>query len=59
MVKNPSRKSIALANETVERLNKVKHKGQSYDGILTEILDLYLKDHQEAPKPSDPTSSTS
>lgn len=36
-------KSIKLKAKTVERLDKVKHQGQSYDGIVAELLDFYEK----------------
>jgi len=36
-------KSIRLKAKTIERLDKIKHQGQSYDGIVTELLDFYEK----------------
>jgi len=42
-------KTIRLGAATLDRLNKLRHKGQSYDGLITELLDLHesdaIKDH--------------
>ena len=37
-------KSIKLKAKTIERLEKIKHQGQSYDGIVAELLDFYDTD---------------
>ena len=34
-------KTIRLKPSTLARLNRIKHSGQSYDGIITEVLDFY------------------
>ena len=43
-------KTIRVGAETSDRLDKIRHKGQSYDGVITELLDLYesetIKDHR-------------
>ena len=36
-------KTIKLRPVTAERLDKLKHKGQSYDGIISEIIDNFEK----------------
>ena len=36
-------KTIKLKTVTAERLNRLKHKGQSYDGIVAELIDHYEK----------------
>jgi len=36
-------KTIKLRPVTAERLDKLKHKGQSWDGIVTELIDHYEK----------------
>ena len=41
-------KPIKLRAVTVERLDKVKHKGQSYDGIVTELMDYFEKKRRES-----------
>lgn len=34
-------KTIKIRPTTVERLDKLRHKGQSYDGVIAELLDYY------------------
>lgn len=41
-------KSIKLGAVTIEKLDKLKHKGQSYDGIITELIDHYQKKEGES-----------
>ena len=36
-------KPIKLRAATVARLDKLKHKGQSYDGIVAELIDHFEK----------------
>jgi len=36
-----SGKTIRLGVATLDRLEKLRHKGQSYDGLITELLDLH------------------
>jgi len=43
-------KSIKLRANTVERLDKIKHKGQSYDGIVAELIDLFENKEEESKK---------
>lgn len=42
-------KTIRVGAETSDRLDKLRHKGQSYDGLITELLDSYtsetIQDH--------------
>ena len=42
-------KTIRVGVETSDRLDKLRHKGQSYDGLIAELLDLceshIIKDH--------------
>ena len=38
---NRQGKTIKLRIATLNRINALKHKGQSYDGLITELLDLY------------------
>ena len=40
-------KAIKLRALTVERLDKLRHKGQSYDGIISEIIDSIEKKEEE------------
>jgi len=37
-------KTIRVGSETSDRLDKLRHKGQSYDGLITELLDSYESD---------------
>ena len=41
-------KTIKLRPATAERLDKLKHKGQSYDGIITELIDHHEKKEGES-----------
>lgn len=47
MVKNPNVFQIGIKIITKERLDKLRHSGQSWDGIITELLDNFdkLKHH--------------
>jgi hypothetical protein len=38
---NNQGKPIKLKAVTIDKLDKLKHKGQSYDGIITELIDHY------------------
>jgi hypothetical protein len=37
---NRQGKTVKLRPGTLDRLNKLRHKGQSYDGVITELLDF-------------------
>jgi len=39
--KSQTGKTIRVGAETSDRLDKLRHKGQSYNGFITELLDLY------------------
>jgi hypothetical protein len=39
MVKNPNIFQIGIKISTKERLDKLRHSGQSWDGVITELLD--------------------
>ncbi len=47
--KSQQGKTIRGGAATLDRRNKLRHKGQSYDGLITELLDLHenhaIKDH--------------
>ncbi len=34
-------KTIRLRTPTLARIDELKHKGQSYDGVITELLDYH------------------
>ena len=36
-------KPVKLRAVTIEKLDKLKHKGQSYDGVITELIDHHEK----------------
>ena len=36
-------KTIKLKATTAERLDKLRHRGQSYDGIIAELIDYIEK----------------
>jgi len=42
----PKGKTIKLRPLTVERLDKLKHRGQSWDGIIAELIDHYEKEKE-------------
>jgi hypothetical protein len=39
MVKNPNIFQIGIKISTKERLEKLRHSGQSWDGVIDELLD--------------------
>lgn len=41
---NRQGKTIKLRIATLNRINALKHKGQSYDGLINELLDLHDSD---------------
>lgn len=40
------RTSLPLKRSTKNELTKIKHTGQSYDGILREMIDFWKQGHQ-------------
>jgi len=40
-------KTIKLKSATAERLDKLRHQGQSYDGIIMEIIDDFEKKQEQ------------
>lgn len=40
-------KTIKVRSVTAERLDKVRHKGQSYDGIISELIDKFEEKGEE------------
>ena len=40
-------KTIKVRPVTAERLDKLRHKGQSYDGIIWELIDYFEKKGEE------------
>ena len=47
-VKTSHGKTIKVKTVTAERLDKLKHKGQSWDGIVTELIDYFEKKEGES-----------
>lgn len=43
-----SGKTIKVRAVTAERLDKLRHKGQSYDGIVWELIDYFEKKGEES-----------
>ena len=41
-------KTIKVKAATAELLDKLRHKGQSYDGIITELIDYFEKKGEES-----------
>ena len=53
MPNNELYKGITIRRSTVTRLDSIKHTGQSYDGIINEILDeiqILLEAHKNNDK---------
>lgn len=40
-------KTIKIRAVTAERIDKLRHKGQSYDGVITELIDYFEKKEGE------------
>jgi len=40
-------KPIKVRAVTVERLDKLRHKGQSYDGVIAELIDYFERKEKE------------
>jgi len=40
---------IRIRRETRDRLHKVKHPGQTLDGIITELIDLWEREKKPEP----------
>jgi len=41
-------KTIKIKTVTAQRLDKLRHKGQSYDGIIAELIDFFEKGGKES-----------
>jgi hypothetical protein len=37
----PQGKTIKLHISTLDRIDKLKHKGQTYDGVINELIDFH------------------
>ena len=42
------RTTIAILQRTKDGLDSVKHPGQTYDGVIQELIDLWKKVKEEA-----------
>jgi len=47
-VKTKHGKTIKLRGATAEQLDTLRHKGQSYDGIIAELIDHFEKKREES-----------
>jgi len=47
-VKTRRGKTIKVRTVTAERLDKLRHKGQSYDGSIAELIDYFEKKEKES-----------
>ena len=47
-VKTKHGKPIKVKAVTAERLDKLRHKGQSYDGFISELIDYFEKKEGES-----------
>jgi len=45
--KSKKGKTIKLKSATAQRLDKLRHQGQTYDGIVSELIDHYEKKEEE------------
>ena len=41
LTNNSRGKTIKLRASKLDRIEELRHKGQSYDGVITELLDFY------------------
>ena len=41
------RTTIAILQRTKDSLDSVKHRGQTYDGVIQELIDLWKKVKEE------------
>lgn len=47
MAKDPSLQSVSIKKTTLTRLEKLRHPGQSWDGIITELLNIIEQNHNQ------------
>ena len=43
-----SGKTIKLRGDTLEKLEKLRHQGQTYDGIVAELIEFFEKHKRKA-----------
>lgn len=43
MCMNNTHRNVRLSNKVIEELKKIKHPGQTYDGVITELIELAKK----------------
>jgi len=43
---NRKRTTISISIRTKEELDKLKHPGQSYDGLFKELLEFWVEEHK-------------
>jgi len=44
-IKNNKRASMNISKEAKELLDSIKHSGQSYDGLIRDLIRLWQKEH--------------
>lgn len=45
MATDKNRKSISITQQTKDALDEIKHSGQSYEGLIQELIKLRKKEH--------------
>ena len=40
-------RTMAILQRTKDALDSIKHPGQTYDGIIQELVELWKKEHRE------------
>ena len=43
---NRKRTTVSISCQTKEELDKLKHPGQSYDGLFKELLGFWVEEHE-------------
>ncbi len=52
VVTNESKRAtIAILQRTKDGLDSIKHPGQTYDGVIQELIDLWKKVKEKAARP--------
>ncbi len=51
-IKKEKRASLSISKETKGMLDSIKHTGQSYNGLIQELVMLWKKEHMVEESPS-------
>ena len=45
-IKKKNRASLSISKETKALLDSIKHTGQSYNGLIQELVEVWKKEHR-------------